>query len=50
MFGKFHDDTNVSAPAERYHHQLAGNRCEIARAVIEQRLQWDVESNPCDSH
>jgi hypothetical protein len=38
MFGEFHDDTNVSAPAEGYDHELTGNRCEIARTVIKKRL------------
>ncbi len=48
--GKFDDDTNISAPAKRYDDQLTRDQRTIARAVIEQRLQRDVQCNPCDSH
>ncbi len=36
--GEFHNHAHVSAPAEGYDHELTGNRCEIARTVIEKRL------------
>ncbi len=49
-FGEFHYDANISAPAERNHHQLTRKGCDVARAVIEQRLQWNVESYSCDGH
>ena len=49
-FCEFHYDADIPAPAKRNDHQLTGKRYDVARPVIEQRFQWNVESNPCDGH
>ena len=49
-FGEFQYDADIPAPAERNDHQLTGKRRDIACAVVEQRFEWNVESNPCDGH